>query len=153
MYGLPLAGVWVIDWFLGDIQAPKEYFSEETYPKVIAWRNRFKQELEKAKSRAPQPVRLEGADAVQAVLNADFTDKDLQVDSNDPVGIQSGTSVEVYPTDGGGFMDKNKDRGRLVKLTKDEVAISVQAEKGDKEVRIHAPRWNFKIREASGSRL
>jgi hypothetical protein len=109
--------------------------------------------LEKAKEKTPKPLTLEGKDAVSAVLSSDFTDKELSVDSNDPIQLRAGTSVEVYPTDGGGFMDKNKDRGRLIKLTKDEVAIAVQSEQGDKEVHIHAPRWNFKIREASASRL
>lgn len=120
---------------------------------MYGWHKRFNEELDKAKSRAPKPLTLEGKDAVSAVLNSDFTDKELSVHSNDPIHLKAGTSVEVYPTDGGGFMDKNKDRGRLIKLTKDEVAIAVQSEQGDKEVHIHAPRWNFKIREASVSRL
>lgn len=110
-------------------------------------------EVEKAQAQAGKALRLQGVDAVQAVLSSDFTDKQLSVDSNDPVQLKEGTSVEVFPTDGGGFMDKDKDRGRLIKLTKDEVAIAVQSEKGDKELHIHAPRWNFRIREASGSRL
>lgn len=110
-------------------------------------------EVEQAKSRAPQPVRLEGSDAVSAILSSDFSDKSPSVDSNDPIELKAGTAVEVYPTDGGGHHDKDRDRGSLIKLTKDEVAISVRSNQGDKEVHIHAPRWNFKIREASGSRL
>lgn len=41
--------------------------------------------------------------------------------------------------------DVVQDRGRLVKLTKEEVAIAVQAETGE-EIRIHAPRWMFRVR-------
>jgi hypothetical protein len=146
-------GIWVVDWLISNLQPPREYFSEAIYPMVYAWRKRFNEELEQAKSRAPKPVRLEGSDAVSAILNSDFSDKELSVDSNDPVQLKAGTAVEVYPTDGGGFMDKDRDQGSLIKLTKDEVAIAVRSNEGDKEVRIHAPRWNFSIREASVSRL
>ena len=146
-------GVWVIDWFVSNLQPPAEYFSESFYPKVYAWRTRFMKEAEQAKSSAPQPVRLEGSEAVPAILNSDFSDKEYSVDSNDPIQLKAGTAVEVFPTDGGGYIDKNRDRGSLIKLTKDEVAIAVRSNEGDKEVHIHAPRWNFQIREASGSRL
>jgi hypothetical protein len=148
-----LTGVWAIDWLITYLSPPKEYFSAGLYPKVYNWQYRFMQEVEKAQARAPKPLTLDSADAVQAVLDSDFSDDKLSVDSADPIQLKEGANVEVFPMDGGGFMDKNKDRGRLIKLTKDEVAIAVQSQKGDKEVRIHAPRWNFKIREASGSRL
>ena len=59
--------------------------------------------------------------------------------------------VQVYPTDGGGFT--HKDVGRLVKLTKDEVAIAVRSETNDTEVHVHAPRWGFKVEEVAESRL
>lgn len=38
-----------------------------------------------------------------------------------------------------------QDRGRLVKLTKEEVSIAVQAKSGE-EIRLHAPRWQFRVR-------
>ncbi|KAK5170258.1 uncharacterized protein LTR77_004844 [Saxophila tyrrhenica] len=144
-------GVWCIDWILRDLSPPKEYFSEEIYPKTYAWRARFMAELEGAKSQAPKPVRLQGPDAVKAVLNADFSNKRIEVDAADPIHIAAGTNVELYPTDSGGQM--HRDRGRLIKLTKDEVAIAVQSQDGSTEVHIHAPRWNFKIAELSGSKL
>ncbi len=140
------------------------------YPKLYNWRNRFLQELDSAKASAPKPVELKGRDAVNAILGADFTDKDLSVDPVDPFQLKEGTNVEVwtrlaygqhgarlthqqlYPTDGGGY-GPYKDRGRLIKLTKDEVAIAVESEDKQKEVHIHAPRWNFKIVPLDGSRL
>lgn len=107
-------------------------------------------EVEAAKSGAPKPVTLDSPDAVRAVLGADFSDKDLSVDPKDPVQLKDGTNVELYPTDSGGF-GPHKDRGRLIKLTKDEVAIAVESEQG--ETHVHAPRWNFRIAELAESRL
>ena len=130
---------------------PKELFTEEFYPKVYSWRNRFKEALEAAKSTAPKPVTLEGSDAVSAVLAADFSDKDLIVDANDPLQLKAGVEVKVFPTDGGGY--SHRDEGRLVKLTKDEVAIAVQSEQGAKEVHIHAPRWHFRVSSVGGASL
>lgn len=99
-----------------------------------------------AQARAPKPVSLKGADAVRAIVSSDFSDKQPAVDANDPLRLQEGASVELFPTDGGGFT--HKDIGRLVKLGKDEVAIAVQAKSGE-EVRVHAPRWNFRIQTVS----
>lgn len=47
-----------------------------------------------------------------------------------------------------------QDRGHLVKVTKDEVSIAVQAKTGE-EMRLHAPRWQFRIRAINkdGARL
>ena len=145
------SGVWSFDWIISDLFPPKEQFSEEIYPKVYSWRNRFKAALEDEKSRGPKPVSLTGADAVQAIPSAGFSDDHVVVDSSDPVQIKRGTAVELFPTDGGGFT--HKDKGRLVKLTKDEVAIAVPSEKGDKTVHVHAPRWIFRIQEVAGSKL
>ena len=94
---------------------------------------------------------LTGEDAVRAVLCADFSDNELTVDAKDPLGLPMGAKVELFPTDGGGH--GHKDSGRLVKLTTNEVAIVVSANTGE-EVRIHAPRWQFRIQQAAaGAKL
>ncbi|KAK5123719.1 hypothetical protein LTR85_002355 [Meristemomyces frigidus] len=146
-----LEGVWAIDWFISDLEPPAEYFSEALYPKVYGWRTRFRAALDAARARAPKPVSHKGTHAVKAILGADFSDEGPTIDPQDPLGLQEGAVVKLFPMDGGGFM--HEDKGRLVKLTKDEVAISVQAKTGQ-EVRIHAPRWQFRIQEVSaGSKL
>merc|ERR1712113_664642 len=53
----------------------------------------------------------------------------------------------AFVKDGGGS-GPFKDQGRLWRLDKNEVAISVQAPSGE-EVRIHAPRWHFRVKRAS----
>lgn len=107
--------------------------------------------LDQAKGQAPKPVRLQGPKAVEAVLSADFSDKETAVDEMDPIKISAGSNVVVFPTDSGGL--NHKDRGRLIKLTKDEVAIAVQSQQPGKEVHVHAPRWNFKVAELDAAKL
>jgi len=93
---------------------------------------------------------VKGAAASQRILDASFAEEDLSVDSADPLGLQHGTEVEVYPTDSG---VKHHDKGRLVGLTEDEVVLSIHAH--DKEVRVHYPRTGFRIKavNSGGSRL
>ncbi|EME45806.1 hypothetical protein DOTSEDRAFT_71486 [Dothistroma septosporum NZE10] len=139
-----LEGVWVIDWFLGDLKGPEEYFSSKQYPLVHQWRSRYREELDAAKGRAAKPMSLQGPDAVKLISASAFTDRDMVVDAADPLRLKAGTTVELFPTDGGGFT--HKDQGSLVKLSKDEIAISVQSQAGV-EMRLHAPRWRFKVKE------
>nr|POF07146.1 hypothetical protein CFP56_31770 [Quercus suber] len=145
-----LEGVWVFDWMISDLSPPKEYISAEIYPKVYSWRSRFMTAVQEATARADKPVKLKGDAAVQAVLKADFTDSETTVDTADPLGLAAGADVEVYPTDSGG--STHRDRGALVKLIKDEVAISVQTPTGE-EVRVHAPRWKFRIQRPKQQKL
>ncbi|KAK5136724.1 hypothetical protein LTR08_002377 [Meristemomyces frigidus] len=144
-----LKGVWPFDWIISDLEPPREYFSEAVYPKAYGWRHRFKAALNAARTRGPKPVPLGSEDAVRTVLYAGPSDSGLAVDPKDPLGLQEGATVELLPTDGGGYGDK--DKGRLVKLTKDEVAIAVSAKTGEdrRTVHIHAPRWQFRIQKVA----
>lgn len=128
------------------MQPPAEYFSDAIYPKVYSWCNRFKAAVRSAQARAPRPVSLKGREAVPYILQAPYTDADTFVDPDDPLALKFYALVDLFPTDGGGFT--HKDRGALVKLTKDEVAINVQAPTG-KDVRVHAPRWSFRIQKVA----
>lgn len=101
-----LEGVWVIDWFLGDLKSPQEYFSEKQYPLVHQWRSRYCEELGAAKACMKKPMLLQGPDAVKIISASAFTDKDVIVDTADPLHLMAGTTVELFPTDGGGFTHK-----------------------------------------------
>lgn len=92
--------------------------------------------------RASKPVPVKGDEALKRVTEAGFSDSRLVVEANDPLHLSENAVVDVFPTDGGG---QHRDRGRLVKLTRDEVAIEVKASNGE-AVRIHAPRWNFRVK-------
>jgi hypothetical protein len=149
-----LEGLWPIDWVITGLGAPKKYFSAEKYPAVFAWHKRFRSAVDQALARAPKPVALRGEQAVACVTAAAFSDTDVTVDENDPTQLARGTVVEFFPTDGGGFF--HQDRGELVKLSSNEVAIAIKAPSGQ-TLHLHAPRWQFKIRAVqppkSGARL
>ncbi|KIW27179.1 uncharacterized protein PV07_06941 [Cladophialophora immunda] len=141
-----IEAIWTFDWLNGLKGAlPRELISDKGYPKVFAWIARFNNVLKAAKAQAPKPASLKGDAAAERILNASFVDKDLGVDPADPLGLQPGTEVEVFPIDLG---TQHHDQGRLVGLTEDEVVLSTQA-KG-KEVRLHFPRTGFRIKAVTG---
>ncbi|KAK5727118.1 hypothetical protein LTR15_003010 [Elasticomyces elasticus] len=141
-----LEGVWASMWITSDLQPPPKYFNKAIYPKVYAWCERFQAAVQSAHARAPTVVSLKGSEAVPYLLGRPLAKIDPVVDPSDPLQLRRGALVDLYPTDGGGFT--HQDRGTLVKLTKDEVAIEVHAPTGE-AVYIHAPRWSFRIEEVA----
>ncbi|QIW96097.1 hypothetical protein AMS68_001615 [Peltaster fructicola] len=134
---------WVFRWYLTDLRAPKEYFNKQEYPKTFAWIDRYQTVLKAAFERSGRPTPIKGDAALEAITTAAYTDDKLVVESTDPLQLTEGVEVEVWPTDGGGH--GHHDRGILKKLTRDEVAIQLKTSNGQ-EIRLHAPRWNFRIR-------
>lgn len=130
---------------------PESFFSAERYPRTRAWLSRYENAINRAKQFATQPTELEGPAAIEKTLksplntSADTAGAKLTV-VKDPSGLKQGQEIEMYPIDTG---STRRDRGRLVHLTSDEVAVSAKSEKGDTDVRIHYPRWNFSIAPAS----
>jgi len=130
---------------------PESFFSAERYPRSRAWLSRYDNAIQRAKDHSPRPKDLEGTAAVEKVLNspintsADTAGAKLTVEE-DPSGLKQGEEVEIFPIDTG---FSRRDKGRLVHFTSAEIAVSAKAEQGDKEVRIHFPRWNFSISPAS----
>lgn len=111
---------------------------------------RFNKAYKEARAAAPKPTSLKGTDAVQRISRAAFAESNLAVDKSDPLRLEAGDEVEVWPTDSG---FKHKDRGRLLKLSVNEVVIAVQSQTG-KEIHLHMPRNNFRIAAAkSASKL
>jgi hypothetical protein len=86
---------------------------------------------------------LEGKDTVAKILGSSIAD-DVKF-QEDPTGLKEGQEVDMYPVDTG--YDR-KDSGKLVGLNAHEAVISAQSKEGGKEIRIHYPRWNFKITPA-----
>lgn len=126
---------------------PRTLFTKEKFPKVFAWIDRFNNAIATAKGSAPKPTTLKGAEATQHVTQADFSEAEGPVDETDPLGLKKGQDVESWPIDTG---FAHHDRGRLVSLTSKEVVLAAQSKVGGKEVRIHHPRWNFRIRAIAG---
>lgn len=144
------AAIWVFDWLNGLKGAlPRHFISEQQFPKVFAWMERFNQALREAKKSAPKPTTLDGKAAAERILNSRSVDQEIQVDRDDPLNIQPGEEVDVWPIDSG---SGHRDRGELVGLNADEVVIQLKDEKG---VRLHCPRTDFRIRQvaAKGAKL
>jgi len=139
-----IEAVWPFDWLVGLKGAlPCELISEKQFPKVFAWIERFNKAIKAAKASAPKPTTVKGEAALQRITNARFADAEVAVDEHDPLGLRQGEEVEVWPTDSG---FRHRDHGRLVGLTPDEVVLSVASQAEQKEVRLHFPRTNFRIK-------
>jgi hypothetical protein len=124
---------------------PDAFFGTNIYPKTRDWLSRFDSAVATAKESGPQPTKLEGPAAVKQVLSSNFvSDKELKVE-NDPEGLKEGQDVEMYPIDTG---YSRRDKGRLVLLNSNEVAVQSKSAEGGQEVRIHYPRWNFSVKAA-----
>jgi len=144
-----IEAVWPFHWVLRIPNAlPRDIISETQYPKVFAWIDRFDKAVNAAESSAPKPTRLEGADAVKQIIGSDFAEPEGTVDGADPLRLEKGHTVEVWPTDTG---FSRKDRGRLDTLNSKEIAILCPTKTGGTEVRIRAPRHGFRVVEASGT--
>ncbi|KIX10002.1 uncharacterized protein Z518_01083 [Rhinocladiella mackenziei CBS 650.93] len=137
-----IEAIWTFDWLNGLKGAlPRELISDKRYPKVFAWIARFNEALKVAKAQAPKPASLKGDAALQRILNASFAQPDVGIDQADPLGLQQGTEVEVFPTDSG---VRHHDQGQLIGLSEDEVVLGMQT-KG-REIRVHYPRTGFRIK-------
>ena len=148
---LTSTAIWVFDWLKGMKGAlPTNIISDATYPRVFAWIARFNKEIQNARARAPKPTTLKGLEAAERLGSAGFADAEPAVDAGDPLGLQAGSTVEVWPIDSG---FRHKDVGTLLGLDTDEVVIGVKSQCGD-DMRLHFPRQQFRIKAVSSdSRL
>ena len=86
------------------------------------------------------------------VVQAEYYEPEGNVDIGDPLGLKKGQDVESWPIDSG---SRHHDQGRLVSLSSREVVLASQSKIRGKEVRIHHPRWNYRVRavNAGGANL
>lgn len=119
----------------------EEFFNEKVFPKVFAYRERYKAAIEKAREEETTPTELEGKDAIAKILKSGFNESKLKVEA-DPLGLKEGELIDMAPIDTG---YNSRDSGKLVLLNSHEVAVSTFTQQEGKEIRIHYPRWNFSI--------
>lgn len=133
--------VWPFHWLIDlKVALPKDFITKETHPKAFAWVARFDDAVKAAKKSMSKPVTLKGDEAAKVIMSAKAQSaEEDKVDERDPTGLKQGMAVESWPTDTG---FRNKDRGKLVKLDRQECVF-----KNGKGVRVHHPRWNFRVRE------
>ena len=119
---------------------PEDLVSQAKYPKVFAWMGRFDDALKTAQAKAPKPTRLDGAAAAKQIFESNFAEKEGTIEAGEPQkDLNKGDQVELFPTDSGMH---NKDNGRLVSLTEDEITISLQ-----NGLRLHTPRAGFRVKQ------
>ncbi|KAF4548287.1 Hypothetical protein D9617_29g006630 [Elsinoe fawcettii] len=146
-------GVWPLVW-LGEIRAlDKQLFGKEVYPLTHKWVDRFKATVAEAEKRNPQAakaVKVDGDAAVEAILAKASQASGVEEGEvhPDPLELKKGQEVAVWPIDTG---FNHKDKGRLVALSKEEVVLAIKAKKDpSKEIRLHAPRWGFRVAPVGG---
>jgi hypothetical protein len=104
--------------------------------------NRFRDALKQVKNSGFAPVSLKGDAVVKYMQDARFVESVGEVDANDPTGFKAGDEVQVWPIESG---FTHKDRGILVTLTPNEMVVAKKTKVGNKEIRVHVPRWGFRI--------
>ncbi|KAF7951965.1 uncharacterized protein EAE97_001462 [Botrytis byssoidea] len=146
-----IEAVWPFHWLTTLPGAlPASYISAQHFPKTYAWIGRFEQAVRLAAKKNPKPTVLSGAEVLEKVAASDFVEGDEGVDALDPTGLQRGQEVEVWPIDTG---MKRRDRGFLVGLSTREIVVE-SVMRGGTRVRIHTPRYGFRIRGVGrGARL
>ena len=143
--------VWPFHW-VRSLQGglPENLISERQFPKVFAWIERFQQATAAAVKKAGKAERIKGPEALRITEDADFAEREGEVDGNDPTGLKKGDEVSVRPIDSG---VNHEDQGRLVVLNGKEIVVESRTKNG-KQVRIHTPRHGFRLRRVGGgSRL
>jgi hypothetical protein len=134
--------IWALD-FLSDMQLPPDLISSAQFPKVFAWLSRYRAARSAAQASAPKPTILDGQAAADHIRRSSLDELGCCVDEGDPLGLEEGVEVEIFPADWG---FECRDRGTLVGLTSEEVVVAVKSR--DVEIRIHAPRTGFEVKEA-----
>lgn len=155
-------------WIARTGSIPESMVSRQTHPRFFAYVDRFDEAVQTATSRLGDPTALNGPEAIAHITQAAFPfpdgeDEDpIVVDLNDPLvaagaagavgGVKKGQMVASWPIDSG-FGSMHRDVGQLAELDKQEVVLAVEGVEGRPGIRVHHPRWNYRVRalEESGS--
>jgi hypothetical protein len=146
-----IEAVWIPAWLLSLPGAlSEEIFSASHFPRVYAFIKRYL-DLTKSMRKSNTPERIDGKIAASRVLNSQPSSRpsafQVAVDESDPLQLQSGSEVEVHPTDSG---VNHRDKGILIGLNQKEIVIEkAVSENGNlKHIRLHFPRIGFRVRKA-----
>ncbi|KAK2748924.1 hypothetical protein FQN57_007207 [Myotisia sp. PD_48] len=135
--------IWPLDWVVGLQGAlDQKRVSEKQYPRVFAWMARFRKVLKAARAEMRQPITLTGAEVLTGLQKVDFAEPEGAVDDMDPLELQRGQDVLIWPVDAG---STGRDSGKLVVLNKEEVVLQRKTAENQHDIRLHFPRTNFRI--------
>ena len=95
---------------------------------------------------------MKGDEAAKRIWAAKYAEADISFEGQDPMRLNEGQDVEVWPIDSG---SRHHDRGQLVGINEQEIVLELPPKAGQQGVRLHCPRTNFRIRAvmAGDSRL
>jgi glutathione S-transferase len=141
--------IWPFDWALQPYMVgglPEDVISEKVFPKTWAWVRRFNEAYREAVGRNGSPQVLSAEETVRRIEGAGYFEDEGVVDPADPLRLEKGQIVDVFPTDmASGFA--HRDSGKLLSISVMDVCIQTKTKNG-KDIRIHFPRTNFKISKA-----
>jgi hypothetical protein len=133
------------------VALPDTYISATQFPRTFAYVARFHSAFKAARSVAPKPKAISGPQVVGYMSQASFHDSIVgEFDAMDPLELEPQQQVTVWPTDTG---SANRDTGKLVALTPTEVVLEKKAAMGGFDVRVHFPRWGFRVAKAKTSKV
>jgi hypothetical protein len=121
------------------------YISQNQFPKVFAWIDRFKDALRQARAAGPKPVIIKVDELIKQIAGSRFYEAVGEVDANDPTALKAGDEVTVWPIETG---SGHKDSGKLLGLTPHDIVISKRTKVDNVEIHIHMPRWGFRVVKA-----
>jgi glutathione S-transferase len=130
---------WNLDWATGLASLKQEgetgdLFTQERYPRVWAWLDRYKKFVTGIHKKNGRAVTISVEDAVQKILDSEYAEKEGDVDLVDPLKLQKGQMVEMWPTDSG---MNHHDKGKLVSIGANEVCVESEVPGGKGFLRIH----------------
>ncbi|KIW04673.1 uncharacterized protein PV09_04409 [Verruconis gallopava] len=146
-----IEAIWPFHW-LADLPGalPPNVISPVQFPRVFAWIQRFRDALKQAQRLSPRQKKVTGDDVVKYMQQARFVESVGEIAANDPLGLKPGEVVEVCPIETG---FTHRDKGMLLTLTPNEVVVGKKMNVGGGEIRIHCPRWGFRITRARNNKL
>ncbi|KAI5206147.1 hypothetical protein E4T39_02745 [Aureobasidium subglaciale] len=128
---------WIVTNPLMEGAVLEDYLSEKMFPRTYAWIHRFRKALQDAEVKAPEPTALSGKQVFEKIASASVGAFQGGTSYTDPLKLEIGEMVEVYPTD---WASHHRDVGELVLLEANQVCI-----RNAQGVLVHFPRWNFRI--------
>ncbi|EFE37189.1 hypothetical protein TRV_08157 [Trichophyton verrucosum HKI 0517] len=141
----PYLAIWALDWVLDMGSLEDSIISEASHPKVFAWITRFRQALSHAKGKMEEML-VSGSEVLDGLQHESFAQIDAEFDDSDPLGLEKGEEVLVWPTDSG---STHQDAGALIGLNSKEIVLQRKTADSRFDIRIHFPRLNFKVVSAA----
>lgn len=126
---------------------PDDFFSSKQYPKTFAWRDRYSEAVKKAAAELGERPVIQGPEAAKRISGSKFRESLVHVDERDFTGVKEGSKVESWPIDDHSGR-KNHESGELVGLNHQEVVIQKKIPHEETTIRVHLPRWNYRIESA-----